>query len=202
MKEKSFELEDYKGVVVKGNEYYPKVGKLVGSTNYAYYFRRDFPQHAEHIKKPSTITRIIEKFHENTIDAAIENRKGAELPERLGVIFLGKYKGENIIDHATSMKYKKKIMFRNLHTDGYVASIEHDHYTDKCNFTHRDLWMFTATTSFRKKVSQDFIQNWKRYLNLENFRKIVSIAKKSGLENFLIKKEEGLLKGYNEFYVS
>ncbi len=198
--EKSFALEDFRALFTRGNKYYPPRSEKRSGTGFWYRFCKLFPQHKPFLKKPSDITKIISAYHKNMIQVCIENRSGAEFPEGLGVLFVGAYKTSKNINFGISNKLRKKVYFRNLHTDNLAACIYYD--TSNCSYVHNELWEFHPHVSFSKSVSEAFKKNWNLYLRLETIWSAISFRRSAFMRGYAIKKQNELLIDYNEFYIS
>lgn len=152
----------------------------------------------------SDIKEVIKLFHEKLWNHVITNRDGIELPEQLGVIFLGtcnspkKYN----VNYGESIKNDHPIRHRNFESDSYLAKIFYTNYSSKYNFKYRSLWMFEATRAFKRAVAKTYPENWKIFIQVENGRNISKYVKKSKKKDYFIKQSSKPIDdNYDEFAI-
>jgi hypothetical protein len=71
----------------------------------------------------------------------------------MGEIFIGKVKSEGI-NWVESKKQKKKVTYKNKHTDGFRPKVIWDRKKGKCIFTNRWIWKFNLTKTAWKFISK------------------------------------------------
>lgn len=162
-------------------------------------FRKKFPQY-KNVPTP-VLSKILNTHSELMYKEAIENRDGVEFPEGMGFMFIGtcntpKNPGT---DHANSLKYNRKVHYRNFESDNYIAKIFYTNYANKYKFRNRELWQFKGARNFTRLVSKTYPEKWKQYVQVENFEMINKYFKKNQVKNYYAKKLEGDIKEYNEF---
>lgn len=87
-------------------------------------FKVQYPDLAEEIGNVKNFTKIIHTGNELTKDYVLEDPLGFRLPERLGKLFISKYKSDiKITDRVKSKEYKTKVYYQNSHSDGYTYRI-------------------------------------------------------------------------------
>ena len=162
-------------------------------------FRKKHPEY-KHMKN-SEITNIISTFNEMLADNIIENRDGIELPEGLGYCFIGTCKPpkKQNTDFYTSIKYNKKIKHRNFESDNYLAKIFYSNYASKYKYKYRELWQFKGSKEFRSNVAAAYPENWKKYIQVENFQMINKLYGKHLTKQYFLKKDKESFDTYNEF---
>jgi hypothetical protein len=178
---------------------YRPVRTSVSTKPFCNSFRKKYPQYKN---ITDTILRQILTTHSELLyKEVINNRDGVELPEGLGFLFIGTcnaMKNHNT-DYATSIKLKSLLRHRNFESDNYVAKIFYTNYANKYKFKDRELWKFKGERDFTRLVSKEYPDNWKKYIQVENFEKINKFYKKSTVKEYYAKKYEIDVKEYNEF---
>ena len=178
---------------------YRPVRTSVSTKPFCNSFRKKCPQYKN---ITDTILRQILTTHSELLyKEVINNRDGVELPEGLGFLFIGTcnaMKNHNT-DYATSIKLKSLLRHRNFESDNYVAKIFYTNYANKYKFKDRELWKFKGERDFTRLVSKEYPDNWKKYIQVENFEKINKFYKKSTVKEYYAKKYEVDVKEYNEF---
>ena len=150
---------------------------------------------------PTTIRKVLVAFSEEMIKNAIDNRDGVELPANLGYCFIGvcpnpkKYN----IDKQKSKDLRVVVRHRNFESDNYLCKIFYSNFTPKSKFQHRDLWNFIPGRNFKKAVSLAFPKNWKRYIQIENYRYISEVFRKIIISKKMRRIESIIPEHYNEF---
>lgn len=163
-------------------------------------FKKKYPQYKD--KNDTELKKIIDEFNRLIWNQTIKNRDGVELPENLGYLFIGTcspvVKKKNI-DFSRSIKYNTRLKFRNFESDNYVAKIFYTNYASKYKFKNRQIWQFKGDRNFTRSVSKAYPENWKMYIQVENFQKINKFYKKSKARDYHAKKLEIDIINYNEF---
>lgn len=162
-------------------------------------FKAKYPQyksmHNEEIKA------AVVRFHEVLSEKVILFRDGVELPEELGYIFIGTCmspKKENV-DFAASKKLNSRVKYRNFESDNYLAKIFYTNYSNKYRLVDREIWGFKAARKFTRLVGKTYPQEWKKYVQVENYRIINTIFKKRSVRDYYRAKTEVFTEDYNEF---
>lgn len=141
-------------------------------------FSKKHPEHSKYTQEH--FEKIINTYNGMLQDVIINEREGVELPEGLGYIFIGSCKPtikENV-DISKSLQVGKKVMNRNLATDGYVCKIFYTNYEGKFRFAHRNLWKFKGARHFTRTLSKVYREEWPKYIVIEEYMKISSLVRK------------------------
>lgn len=162
-------------------------------------FRKKYPQHKD--VPNSTLRGIILSHSIKMWETVIDERDGIELPENMGNVFIGTCNPPRAhnTDYAVSLKYNTRLRHRNFESDNYVAKIFYTNYAPKYKFKDRDLWQFKGVRDFTRKVSETYPENWKKYIQVENFQKINKLFATHGTKNYFARCLEKDIKDYNEF---
>lgn len=162
-------------------------------------FKKKYPEYAA--VPNTTLKKMINTHSAMMYNEVINNRNGVELPEGLGYVFIGTCNPpkKNNTDYPTSIKYKTVLQHRNFESDSYVAKIFYTNYANKYKFRDRELWQFKGIRDFTRLVGRTYPENWKRYVQVENFQMINSLYKKRTVKEFFEKKHETDVLDYNEF---
>jgi hypothetical protein len=137
-----------------------------------YFFARMKQQHPQLSDYSNReIAQWIKLFNEHLAAQVITERKGVELPERLGIVMTGvckltdKTAGCNI-DYRTSAQVGVTVPYRNNNTEGYVAKIYYTNNIPRCKFKNRNLWRFKPCRALSRAVSEVMKMEggYKRYM--------------------------------------
>lgn len=163
-------------------------------------FVNKFPEHKD--TSGELFRSIIETFHTNLYNGAVDNRDGVELPEQLGYIFIGtcpRKKKQNI-DFAKSIKYGKQLSHLNLESDRYLAKIFYTNFASKYKFKDRQIWKFNGYRDFTRLVGKTYPERWKMYVQVENHQMISKMFMKGITKNIMTKiNQRPVDESYNEF---
>lgn len=146
------------------------------------------------------------KFQEETYhvfktitDMVIENRDGVMLPENLGHIFIGSCETKSN-DYNLINKLNKNVKYQNYDTSHNTAKIFFSTYNCKYRIKDAELWALNAASSFSKKVSENYVKNWKKYIKVSKNKKIAYLYK-ADVNNQIIKEDSELNLEYNELEI-
>jgi nucleoid DNA-binding protein len=143
---------------------------------------------------------LVKQFNETVLQNIVDNREGVELPQGLGYIFIGSCKiKKECVDYGKSIKYGIRVTHKNWNTEGYASKIFYSNCSVKYRVQDNNLWMFKAARNLKKHASKAFSENWNKYIHIDESTKLskyISIGK--NIEK-LKKKNEDILKTYNEF---
>lgn len=165
-------------------------------------FKKKYPEHKETDYKNfrEAITKFNTKIWENVIDS----RDGTELPEGLGHIFIGscpaasKKKNYN---YAQSKEHGIHVKHQNFETDSFLAKIFYTNFGNKYRFKDGELWMFDSHRYFSRATSQAYRTDWKKYVQVDNFKHISSMYRKHTNRAFAKKMDMPITEKYNEFQI-
>lgn len=141
-------------------------------------FLKKYPEYSQNSQ--DLFEKIINTYNGMIQDVIINERDGVELPEGLGYIFVGSCKPtikENV-DISKSKQVGKKVMNRNLGTDGYVCKIFYTNYESRFKFAHRSLWKFKGARQLTRNLSKVYREDWPKYVIVEEYMKISTLVRK------------------------
>jgi hypothetical protein len=162
-------------------------------------FKEKYSEHSEMDK--SLFKKVIKAFNEKLWKHTIENRDGIELPENLGYLFVGacQQPSKENIDYGKSIKYGMKVTHKNWETDGTISKIFYSNYSSRYKLKDRVLWGFTANRYFKRAVTKEFKENWKKYLSVDKTVVVSKLFNMHTLNHIMVKKDKQKLETYNEF---
>ena len=180
--------------------YYPSMHVIAGRSFFNK-FRKKFPQYKEY--SDTKLKKVIDTYNKKLWESAIENRDGIELPEGLGHVFIGTCpspRGFNT-DMRNSINTGTRLRHRNFESDNYLAKIFYTSFASKYRFMHRRLWVFDGCRKFTRTVSATYPDNWKKYIQVDNFRYISKLYKKKVMANkyAAVRTDNSATDDYNEF---
>lgn len=162
-------------------------------------FRRKHPKYKN--MTDAELRKIIKYFNKLLHSVVIENRDGIQLPESIGWIFIGTCQTsvKKNIDFAKSTKYGVTVTNRNWETDGKLAKIFYTNYAIKHKMRNKEYWGFTACRDFKRAVAKSYPENWPTYIVVDPTQKIKLNYQKAYYKDLMQKKEQEVLKTYNDF---
>jgi len=162
-------------------------------------FIEKFPEHKG--LSPEDFKKIVKVMNRKIYENAVESRDGTELPEGLGYVFVGTCppRKKPVEDPIASMKYGRKISFRNFESDNYVAKIFYTNFASKYRFKDREIWKFVAYRGFKNLVSSTYAENWKKYLQVDNMQKVSKVFMARVHRNIGSRINKIVTDEYNEF---
>lgn len=162
-------------------------------------FKEKYPEYES--MENSLFKKVVKAFNEKLWQHTIENRDGIELPENLGYLFVGacqKPVKENV-DFGKSIKHGIKVIHKNWETDGTISKIFYSNYSSRYKLKDRVLWGFTANRYFKRAVTKEFKENWKRYLSVDKTVVVSKLFTMHSRYHYLQNQEKKKLESYNEF---
>jgi hypothetical protein len=192
-------MSNYKKPDLNAPRYRRKVDNTI-DTDFYNLFISKYPEYKHLTLKE--VKNILYTFNEHLYQSVINNRDGVEIPSQIGHLFIGtcpasKKRANN--DHKLSLHYMQKVKHRNFESDQHLAKIFYTTYVNKYKFKNYDLWAFNSHRDFSRKVSAEYPDNWKKYVEVDPGMKISFVYKR--FNYVLERKEENtqLLDEYNEF---
>lgn len=160
---------------------------------------KKYPEHEN--QSLNTIRKIIDTFSEVIREEIIEFRDGVELPEHIGVLFIGicQASKKNMVDFGKSIKTGVKVTYHNMHTDGKQGKIFYSNYANNYMFKNRDMWEFEGHRHFTRAVSKSFTDNWKKYVAVDPKTYVNKLFKNRSIKHYMKSREKYDLLDYNEF---
>lgn len=191
-------MRDFKEPDVKAPRYRSKALDIINKD----FFAEFKAQNPEYRDLPNNELKELIGLINGTIwSTVIKERDGVELGSGLGYLFIGSCvrKKSHNTDYNLSKRYKKLIEHRNWESDQYVAKIFYTNFEQKYRFKFHELWAFKAVRQFKRSVSEEYPDNWKKYIQVDNMMKICSLFRKQSYKMSKQKEDKELLKEYNEF---
>jgi len=144
---------------------------------------------------------IVKTYNQKLWTGALDERDGIELPQSLGHVHIGACEKPftDRVDYAKSKALGKKVMKRNMETDGKVAKIFYSNSSSRFSFRHKKLWAFHGGREFKRTLSRIFPERWTRYILKEQFKKdkIIKLNKILSFQEKIGKQKA--TEDYNEF---
>jgi len=128
----------------------------------------------------NVIKDVVRSFNEEIYNNVIENRNGVELPENLGIIFIGSCDKPNKdnIDYNKSIKYGVKVNHKNWDSDDLLMKIFYTNYTTRYLFKFRKLWKFKPHRDFARKASKVYREEFNKYLRIDSGQPVSKLFRK------------------------
>lgn len=177
----------------------PKAAEILNIEFYKA-FRKEHPKYA--YLKDAEIREIIYRVNGKIWETAIEYRDGVELPEQLGYIFIASFphsKRSNNINYKLSKKIQYEVKHRNWESDQYLAKIVYTNHGSKYRFKYSNLWGFDPVRQFSRTVAKVYPEEFKKYVILDNYKRINEIFRKNSFKMYINKVEQDKLAEYDEF---
>lgn len=149
-----------------------------------------------------TIRSIIETFNSIVTDTVVNERDGVELLEQLGYMFIGtcpRSKKHLHVNAKTSKELGVKVHHQDPESDGYTAKIFYTNFETKYQFKFHDLWGFSSSREFSRKVAHTYPNQWKKYIMVDNKLQVSRLYRKSRTKDFIKKQVGDFLLEYDEF---
>ena len=167
-------------------------------------FINDFLQeHPEYkgmreVSKKGFIKKVIHKFNSYIWKHVLVNRDGIDLPERLGVVFVGaKTSMYNPVKYGVSAAVGKEVRTTNPETNGLIARVFYSRHSRNHGITVRTIWGFKICRAFARELASVFKTSYNMFQRVENKRQLMILfeerTKKKGSGNVYVPTD------YNEF---
>lgn len=145
--------------------------------------------------------QVINTFNGMIWENVVASRDGVELPEQLGYLFIGTCpaRKKESVDYKKSMEYGVRIQNQNWESDNYLAKIFYTNFETKYRFKNHELWMFDAVRDFKRTVGKTYPLEWKKYVVVDNKKKISKIFRIHRYKAFKKNETALLLEDYDEF---
>lgn len=186
-----------KGVAI--NKHTEKAEPKIKYSTYPH--KRFRAAHKECKLKDSELTAILRAFNENMVEAALTNRGGTLLPNRMGKLQVMMYPKGNKrrIDRATSEKLGYEVGFSILRNAGKFPYATIEVYGDSYNMPNKYLWEFKASAPFRRAQQEVLVVDRTRFVGARKEYIAYYRKEKFYKKEFAKKNDEELLLTYNEF---
>jgi len=163
-------------------------------------FKQKFP---EYDVSYQDFRNIVRTYNEQLAEGIIEHRDGVELPEGLGYIFIGSCPQLNKrvnIDYKKSSQYGIITTHRNWESDNKVMKIFFTNNHVKYKLKNKQIWTFAANRDFKRKASKNYVEDWNKYIYINNNKKISMLFKEAMNKRTLkFQKNLKVSSEYNEF---
>ena len=148
---------------------------------------------------------IIMTFNGNIAQGVINNRSGVELPEGLGVVFMGSCPPpkNKKVDFKKSIENGIEIKYQNWDSDNRLLKIFYTNHNTKYPFQNKQVWAFKAVRQFRQDASKAFQKNWQKYIVISPEKKISTLLDRHRKTQYAKKQNLKPIvpEGYNEFNI-
>jgi hypothetical protein len=116
---------------------------------------------------------IIKQFNEDIVEAAIGNRDGVRLPERLGLLQIRTYPKpkKKLIDFGKSNETGELHFHGNWETDNKIGKITFRNTLDGYSYKNCRFWGLIPSRFFKTTMSSVFKAKWQKYIYTDNKRK-------------------------------
>lgn len=138
-------------------------------------FLEEHPQYSgmKEFSSISLLKKLITNFNFFLCKHVVNYRDGIDLPERLGVVFVGgRTSIYNPVDYGMTNKLGKEVKTTNLETNGVIGKIFYSKHSRNHGITVRTIWKFLPYRGFTKLVAQAFKENYNRFIRVENKRQL------------------------------
>lgn len=138
-------------------------------------------------------------FTEYLMNTVVQDRPGVDLPMYLGKMLVGAFPSKNNIfkDKRRKCEITRELdHFQIQERDGFEARILYTASKTKCVFRDSLFFGFRPSDTFKKKCTDAFKANWKRYVVIPNIRYMDMVMRKEVAKQRMSKEK---LEKYNEF---
>lgn len=165
-------------------------------------FLKEFPQYSNIIEfeKIKKVKDLIKECNTAIWEHTIDNRDGIDLPERLGVLFIGgRTSVYTPVDYGETNKHGTEVLLHNFETNKIIGKIFYSRHTRNHGITVKTMWSFKPCRAYIKGVKDAFKNGLhRRYRRVENKKQLLYLFEER--QRARNKKEGyGMLENYNEF---
>jgi hypothetical protein len=165
-------------------------------------FLKEYPQYSEvkNFKNISDTKRLAKRCNASLWQHTVDNRDGIDLPERLGVLFVGgKTSVYTPVDYGNTSKYQTEVLMHNYESNGIIGRIFYSRHSRNHGMTVKTIWTFKPCREYTQGVKTSFKEgNSRRYRRVENKKQLLYLFEER--QRARNKKEGyGMLENYNEF---
>lgn len=145
---------------------YKKKSNIVINNDVVKQFKKKFPEYKSVPYKK--FTEMLQEFGEQFCELVINEYNGVELPEALGVVVIASCGNpQNTVVDRHKYNNGKNVVYNNILTDGRLMKIFYLSNAVKYKMRYGKIWKFTMLQRFRRKASENFKENYTRYVQLE-----------------------------------
>jgi hypothetical protein len=128
------------------------------------FIKRFINDHPQYDMDCFDFKRILKLANRELQKSIMDDKDGVKLPQDLGIIYVAAYRSKNKnFNMADSSKYGKSLYFMNLHTNGWVCTIQYNTQYVKLKKMWKRLWKFKGERHFTRAVSKRFREDWMNY---------------------------------------
>ena len=165
-------------------------------------FKEKFPEHKDIDYK--FFKEIVKQFNAAMVQGVIDNQKGVELPERLGMIFIanctwGQNKGANNIDFGKSRELGIVVQHQNWDSDRKLMKIFYSNFGNRFRILHKKIWQFRLSKPNRKIVSEGYKEHPHKYVTIHDKKKVSGIFEDKVRTHRIEEKGKQVPEDYDEF---
>lgn len=165
-------------------------------------FLKEFPQYADmkELQSSQEIKRLTKKCNSAIWKHTIDNRDGIDLPERLGVLFIGgKTSVYTPVDYGATNKYGTEVLMHNYESNGIIGKVFYSRHSRNHGMTVKTMWTFKPCREYTNAVKDAFRNGLsRRYRRIENKQQLIYLFEER--QRARNRKEGyGMLENYNEF---
>lgn len=133
-------------------------------------FRKQHPEYNSLSK--AEFNTILSQFNLDIVNAAIDNRDGVRLPERLGLIQIMTFPRpkRKIADFGKSNETGELHYHGNWDTDNKIGKIVFKNTLDGYSYKNCRFWGLIPSRLFKKEMSTAFKRSWQKYIYIDNKR--------------------------------
>lgn len=191
---------EFKKPDVKAPRFRPKAHHLLNKEFFAI-FKERYPKYKDITNEE--LHKIVMRFNNLLWETVIEKRDGVQLPEDLGILFIGTCPAskKRNIDFGKSSKYGYIVTNNNWDTDGKVGKIFYSNYANKYKFVNRECWGFNSCRNFSRAVAKVYPEQWPMYITIDPYKKIRKIYQGSIMKDLKQRINQKGLEDYNELEI-
>lgn len=193
-------VREFKKPDVTAPRFRPKAHHVLNKEFFAD-FKSKYPKYED--VPNEELRKIVLTYNTLFWETVIDKRDGVQLPEDLGLIFIGTCpatKKKNI-DFGKSSKYGYIVTNNNWDTDGKVGKIFYSNYANKYKFINRECWGFTSSRTFSRTVAKIYPEQWPMYIAIDPYKKIRKIYQGTKMKVIRDKNNQKGLETYNELEI-
>lgn len=139
-------------------------------------FLQEHPEYSDmpELSKKGFIKKKINQFNSYIWKHVLNNRDGIDLPERLGVVFVGaKTSIYNPVKYGLSASVGKEVRTTNPETNGLIAKVFYSRHSRNHGITVKTMWGFKICREFARSVASVFKTSYNKFRRVENKRQLM-----------------------------
>lgn len=146
---------------------------------------------------------IVETFNTTLYKEVINNRDGAELPEQLGCIFLGRCMPKVSLntDFKHSADQQQVVEHKNWDSNDFLLKIFYHNYDNRYRFQDHEIWGFEASRQFSRAASKAFKDIWTKCIHIDHSLQISKLFHKRVFKQNSEEYKTRVIEEYDEFEI-